>query len=172
MRYFHANPNTEISLVVTNKPQAGVIQIAKKYDVQVLIVNNEQLNNEEFLLNELKSYQINGIVLAGFMVMIPPFLVRAFHNKIINIHPALLPDFGGKGMYGKRVHEAVLSSGKKKSGITIHLVNEEYDEGKIIFQKEIPLAENETTFSLEEKIHQLEHENYPLVIEKWMNHEL
>lgn len=165
-KYFANNPSISVGLIITNKKEAGVLEIAKKRNIPAGIVNREQLNDEAFLLGELKNHQINLIVLAGFMVMIPAFLVREYQNRMINIHPALLPKFGGKGMYGKHVHEAVLKAGEKKSGITIHHVTEEYDEGKIIFQAEVTISPDETIASLEEKIHRLEHENYPKIIEK------
>lgn len=166
MQYFESHPKIKVALVVTNKPQAGVIGVAKKWNVPSLVINKQQLQDEEFLLGELKKHTVNWIILAGFMVMIPPFLVQAFNDKMINIHPALLPKFGGKGMYGRNVHEAVIKTGEKKSGITIHFVNEKYDEGKIIFQAETVIEPNETIESLEHKIHKLEHANYPSVIEK------
>lgn len=127
------------------------------------------MNDSSFLLEELKKYSVDWIILAGFLLMIPAFLVKAFENRMVNIHPALLPKFGGKGMYGRFVHESVLAKKEKKSGITIHFVTEEYDEGKIIFQTETEIEENETIGSLEKKIHQLEHKHYPIIIEKLVN---
>jgi phosphoribosylglycinamide formyltransferase-1 len=166
MHYFESHPEIRVALVVTNKPQAGVIEVAKKWNVPSLIITNKQLQDEEFLIGELKKHNVNWIILAGFMVMIPPFLVCEYANKMINIHPALLPKFGGKGMYGRNVHEAVIKTGEKKSGITIHFVNEKYDEGKIIFQAETLIEPKDTVESLEQRIHKLEHANYPAVIEK------
>ncbi len=124
------------------------------------------MNDSDFLLGELKKHSVDWIILAGFLLMIPPFLVRAFENKMINIHPALLPKFGGKGMFGKRVHQTVLEAKEQKSGISIHYVTDEYDDGEIIFQAETAIEKGETIESLEKKIHQLEHKHYPIIIEK------
>jgi len=164
--YFQERKTAKVSLIVTNKAEAGVIQIANKHQVPVLVMNKEQMLDSAFLLGELQKYSIDWIILAGFLLMIPEFLVKAFKNKMVNIHPALLPKFGGKGMYGKRVHQAVLEAKEKKSGISIHHVTEEYDEGKVIFQAETDIQEGETIESLEKKIHQLEHQHYPIIIEK------
>jgi phosphoribosylglycinamide formyltransferase-1 len=164
--YLQEKKSAEVSLIVTNKAEAGVNQVAKKFNVPVLVMNKEQLNDAEFLLGELKKHSVNWIVLAGFLLMIPAYLVKAFENKMVNIHPALLPKFGGKGMYGKRVHQAVLEAKEQKSGISIHFVTEEYDEGKIIFQQETTIENGETIETLEKKIHQLEHQHYPVIIEK------
>lgn len=166
IKFFSNHKTIKISLVITNRKTAGVIGIANENNVPVLIINNEELNNKTFLLSKLNGEKINFIVLAGFLQKIPSFLVHEFHEKIINIHPALLPRFGGKGMYGKFVHEAVIASQEKESGITIHYVTEEYDEGNIIFQKSIELDKNETAEGLEKKIHQLEHEYFPKIIKQ------
>jgi phosphoribosylglycinamide formyltransferase-1 len=166
LTYLTEKNTAEVSVIVTNKSDAGVIQVAERFHVPVIILNKERLNDKQFLLGELQKYSVDWIVLAGFLLMIPPFLVHAFEKKMVNIHPALLPKFGGKGMYGKNVHNAVLEAGEKKSGITIHFVTEEYDEGKIIFQAETSLVDGETIESLEKKIHQLEHHHYPVIIEK------
>lgn len=120
------------------------------------------------MLAILDDWQINAIILAGFLWLIPEYLIHRYRQRIINIHPALLPKFGGKGMYGMRVHQAVLDSGEPESGITIHLVNERYDEGTIIFQKKCAVESGDTPESLAEKIHKLEHHYYPMIIEKWL----
>ena len=169
--HFQNNQSIAISLIVTNKKDAGVIEIAKSHRVPVLVINKEQMSDSGFLLAELQKYSVNWIVLAGFLLMIPEYLVKAFENKMVNIHPALLPKFGGKGMYGRNVHSAVIEKGETESGITIHYVTEEYDEGKIIFQAETKIEKGETIESLEKKIHQLEHKNYPSIIEKLVDHE-
>lgn len=166
LSYLRERNTAEVSLIVTNKAEAGVNEVAKKFNVPVLVMNKEQMNDAEFLLGELKKYSVDWIILAGFLLMIPAFLVKAFENKMVNIHPALLPKFGGKGMYGKRVHQAVLDAKEQQSGISIHYVTEEYDEGKIIFQTETNVERDETIESLEKKIHQLEHQHYPIIIEK------
>lgn len=160
--YFKNSSNIRVDLIVCNKETAGVVEIAKKNNIPFLIITKDLLNNSDYLLNQLAS--IDFIVLAGFLLKIPAFLVKKYPNKIINIHPALLPKFGGKGMYGHFVHEAVIANKETKSGITIHYVTEEYDEGNIIFQKEIMLEKNETALTLEKKIHQLEHEFFPSII--------
>ena len=164
--HFQDKKLAEASLIITNNAEAGVNEVARKFNVPVLVMNKEQMNDAEFLLAELQKHSVNWIILAGFLLMIPEYLVKAFENKMVNIHPALLPKFGGKGMYGKRVHQAVLEAKEQKSGISIHFVTEEYDEGKIIFQAETKIEEGETIESLEKKIHQLEHQYYPVIIEK------
>jgi phosphoribosylglycinamide formyltransferase-1 len=141
------------------------MQIAKKENIPLLIIEKDKFNKDAYL-QELTQYQINLIVLAGFLWKIPAALIQSYQNKILNIHPALLPKFGGKGMYGNKVHEAVINSKEKESGITIHYVDEIYDHGKIIFQARCSLDENETPESLSKKIHSLEHEYYPKVIEE------
>lgn len=172
LSYLRERKTAEVSLIVTNKAEAGVNEVARKFNVPVLVMNKEQMNDSEFLLGELKKHSVDWIILAGFLLMIPAFLVKAYENKMVNIHPALLPKFGGKGMYGKHVHQAVLEAKEQKSGISIHFVTEEYDEGKIIFQAETTLENEETIESLEKKIHQLEHQHYPLIIEKLVKNEL
>ncbi len=154
-----------IALIVCNNPKAGVLQIAEKEKIQILLIERHRFNKDGYL-SELKKYKIEFIVLAGFLWKIPPEVIRAYPDKIINIHPALLPKFGGKNMYGHFVHEAVLNSGETESGITIHYVDELYDHGKIIFQSKCPIDKNETAESLAKKIHELEHANYPKIIEK------
>ena len=164
--YLTDRKTAEVSLIVTNKTDAGVIQIAKKHQVPVLVINKEQMFDSGYFLAELQKHSVNWIILAGFLLLIPEYLVKAFESKMVNIHPALLPKFGGKGMYGKHVHQAVLDSKEQQSGISIHFVTEEYDEGKIIFQAETKIEEGESIETLEKKIHQLEHEHYPVIIEK------
>ena len=116
----------------------------------------------------IKNQEITHIILAGFLLKVPDNLIKAYNNKIVNIHPALLPAYGGKGMYGEHVHRAVIEAGEKESGITIHLVDEEYDHGKTLFQAKVEVYPNDTPDSLAEKVHRLEHEHYPKVIEKWV----
>ncbi len=164
MDYFKTNEKIQVGLVVTNREKAGVLEIAKKHEIPTLLINKNQLNDSKYLLEQLEKRNINFIVLAGFLQKIPVFLIRSFEDKIINIHPALLPKFGGKGMYGKHVHEAVISNQEKESGITVHYVTEEYDEGNIIFQKSFSLESDETVESLEKKIHLLEHQFFPEII--------
>ena len=166
IEYFAGHQEIAIGLIVCNKPGAGVIQIASDYHIPVLLIEKDRFQQGDGYVDELKDAKITFIVLAGFLWKIPQTLIDVYRNKIINIHPSLLPKFGGKGMYGAKVHEAVIATGEKESGITIHYVDEHYDNGDIIFQAACPVAENDTPDSLAEKIHRLEHENYARVIEE------
>ena len=162
--YFKGNDTIKVALIVTNKKDAGVIQIAKENRIPFDIVSPKELQDEE-ILDMLDVYEIDLIVLAGFLLLVPAFLVKAYPNKIINIHPALLPAHGGKGMYGSRVHEAVLANKDVETGITIHYVNEHYDEGEYIAQFRCHVEPDDNIETLAAKVHQLEHEHYPKVIE-------
>ena len=162
--YLHDNPLIRIALIVCNKPGAGVISIAANNHIPVLMIEKERFFREDGYLPELAGYGIDFIVLAGFLWKIPSCLITAYPNKIINIHPALLPKYGGKGMYGMRVHEAVIAAGEKESGITIHYVNEHFDEGAPVFQASCSIAPDETPESLAQKIHVLEHRHFPEVV--------
>jgi phosphoribosylglycinamide formyltransferase-1 len=166
IRHFRLHPLIKIALIVCNKPGAGVIEIAAKENIPVQMIEKETFFYGDAYTDELQARHIDFIVLAGFLWKIPSRLIAAFPNKIINIHPALLPKYGGKGMYGHFVHEAVIAAGEKESGISIHYVDEWYDHGNVIFQEICTIAENETPASLALKIHALEHKNYPAVIEK------
>lgn len=166
IKHFSNHPAAKVCLVVTNNPSAAVVQVAHSNKIMSAIVNKDFFGNSEKMMQLLQAVQADWIVLAGFLQLIPPFLLRHFPNRIVNIHPALLPEFGGKGMYGARVHEAVIAAGKTESGITIHYVNEKYDEGEIILQKKLALATNETAESLAKKIQSLEHEWLPKTIER------
>jgi phosphoribosylglycinamide formyltransferase-1 len=163
--YFKENKNVKVVLIVCNNIKAGVLTIASKENIPVLIIEKD-LFIETGYLQEIKEYQPSLIVLAGFLWKIPEILINNFPQKIINIHPALLPAYGGKGMYGKTVHEAVIAAKEKKSGITIHFVDEKYDRGETIFQATCTVDENDSAESLAIKIHQLEHEYYPITIDK------
>ena len=142
------------------------MQIAKKENIQALIIEKDQFFHSDAYIKELKEKKIDLIVLAGFLWKVPGILTKEYPGKIINIHPALLPKYGGKGMYGNAVHEAVIAAKEKESGISIHYVDELYDHGKIIFQAKCPVLENDTANSLAQRIHALEHEHYPKVIEE------
>ena len=155
-----------VALIVCNKPGAGVLQIAEKEKISSLIIEKEKFFRGEAYVAELKSYGIDLIVLAGFLWKIPQALIEAYPRRIINIHPALLPKYGGKGMYGNFVHQAVLNAGDKESGITIHYVDEHYDHGDIIFQARCTINVEDDAESLSKKIHALEHQYYPGAIEK------
>ncbi len=163
--YFKENHQAEIGLIVSNNPGAGVMNIAAKENIPVLIIE-KNLFAETGYLHEIKKQNPDLIVLAGFLWKIPEILISSFPQKIINIHPALLPAYGGKGMYGNKVHAAVIDAKEKQSGITIHYVDEKYDHGKIIFQFKCIINDNDSAESLAKKIHHLEHEYYPKAIEK------
>lgn len=166
IRYFSPMTNVKVAGVYTNNPSAFVIERAKELNVSTFVFSRKQLNDPNALLAELKDKTPNLIVLAGFLWKIPPHIVDAFPDKIINIHPSLLPKFGGKGMYGRHVHQAVIDAKERESGITIHYVNSQYDEGAIIFQAKTPVDLQETPESLAQKIHKLEHKHFSEQIEK------
>jgi len=166
IEHFQHHPLAEVVLVLSNNTTALVHQRAQKFNVPSDTFDRNSFYQTEEVLQKIKAVKADWIILAGFMWLVPSYLTKAFPNRIINIHPALLPKFGGKGMYGQHVHKAVIEAGEKESGITIHYVNEHYDEGNIIFQTSYKLDTAETPESLAEKIHQLEHENYPKVIEE------
>jgi len=169
IEHFSQHPFIHVKLVVCNKPTAGVVDIAAANQIPALLIDKEKFFRGTGYLNELKEAQIDFIVLAGFLWKIPQTLVDAYRNRIINIHPALLPKFGGKGMYGTKVHEAVIAAGETESGITIHYANEDYDKGDIIFQASCPVLREDSAESLAERIHGLEHKHYAKVIDKIMN---
>ncbi len=166
IRYFQKDKPARVTAVFTNNPQAGVIRRAEKLNVPVYLLSKEDFRKPAPFVRRLTALEPDLIVLAGFLWKIPSELLQKFPEKIINIHPALLPAYGGKGMYGKHVHEAVLAAGEKKSGITIHYVNARYDEGEIIFQAEVAVLPGERPETLAEKIHRLEHLHFPRVIER------
>lgn len=168
IRYFADHPDkAEVSLVVCNKPGAAVIEKAEKLGVTVAVITKAELKDEDFIIALLNRYSIDLIVLAGFLLMIPQCFTERYRDRIVNIHPSLLPAYGGKGMYGIHVHEAVVSAGEKETGITIHLVTDKCDEGAIIFQAKTEIAPDDTPQSVEAKIHQLEKEFFPGVIDKY-----
>lgn len=166
IRYFKEQKTAIIRNVITNNPKAGVIKRAENLDVDVTVLDKEALQHPEKLLLNLKDLDTDLIVLAGFLKKIPDEIVAAYPNRIMNVHPALLPKYGGKGMYGMHVHQAVIENKESKSGITIHYVNEKYDEGAIIFQAETPVFKNDTPERLAERIHKLEYEYFPQIVEK------
>ena len=165
--HFVNSGDIEIAHVLTNNPDAGVIQRMSGLHIPLSIADNQLCADHDFLLKTMKNYKIDGIVLAGYLRLLPQGIIKAFENRIINIHPALLPDFGGKGMYGNRVHEAVIIAGKKESGITIHLVNEFYDEGETLFQASCLVDPEDNADTLAQKIHRLEYEHFPVQVEKY-----
>ena len=166
--YFSAHQNIKIQLILSNQKNAFVIERAKKLNIKSVVFNRDDLYKNNSVINILQDNNIDLIVLAGFLWLIPNKLIIAFQNKIINIHPALLPKYGGKGMYGDKVHKTVIENKEQESGITIHLVNEKYDEGKIIKQAKCKVENNDTANSLAQKIHKLEYKYYPTVIENFL----
>ncbi len=166
VRYFRNHTFIKPALIISNNKDAYVLQRAKKLDVPAEYIPTSVFkNNPEKALQLLSKYQIDFIVLAGFMVLVPAQILKEFESRILNIHPALLPDYGGKGMYGANVHKAVIAAGERQSGITIHYVNEKYDEGQIIFQATCPVSKDDDPESLAKKVHKLEYEHYPPIIE-------
>jgi phosphoribosylglycinamide formyltransferase-1 len=163
--YFKNSTLARVCLVICNKPGAGVIGIAEKDGIPVLIIEKERFFKGDGYLPEIRQSGTNLIVLAGFLWKIPQALIDAYPRRIINIHPALLPKYGGRGMYGQYVHESVLNAGEMESGITIHYVDEHYDNGDILFQTACPVLDTDSPESLANRIHQLEHLHYPLVID-------
>lgn len=161
--YFRGSKAVNVALIVSNKAQAGVLHIAQQEEIDSVLVNRKVINDPGFL-NVLQHYETNLIVLAGYLWKIPDYLIQAYENHIVNIHPALLPKYGGKGMYGHHVHEAIIANKETESGITIHLVNEEYDKGRILYQESVSVSVDETPESLAQKIHALEHKNFPRII--------
>jgi phosphoribosylglycinamide formyltransferase-1 len=164
--YFKLSDTVKVKLVVSNNPSANVLSRAKKEDVDSVIINRNTFYESDQIITTLNVAHIDLIVLAGFLWKIPESLIKAFPNKIINIHPALLPKYGGKGMYGIKVHDAVVAAKEKQSGITIHYVNEQYDEGKIISQHVCVIEKFDTVEDVAKKIHELEKEFFPSEIEK------
>ena len=165
IKYFSTSKNHSISFVISNKKNAFVLERARRLSVKPIFSTKEELNNKGFMLSLLKENNIELIVLAGYLKLIPEFLIEAYPNKIVNIHPALLPKYGGKGMYGMNVHKAVVENKEKETGITVHYVNAKYDDGQIIDQFKCQLVNSDTPDSVAEKIHQLEMDNFPQIIE-------
>ena len=164
LEYLKGSTKAHVTVIASNKKDAFVLERAKKFHVPTFTFTRSEL--EAGLLTEkLLSLDIDLVVLAGFLLKIPKDFTRAFPEKIVNIHPALLPKYGGKGMYGMHVHEAVKAAGEKETGITIHLVNENYDEGKVIFQAGVRVLETDSAEDIANKVHELEHKYFPNVIE-------
>ena len=165
VRHFAEHPRMRVALIGCDRPGAGVLQRAWDLGVPSLLFSGKELRDGT-VQQELVGQGIGLVVLAGFLRLVPSALVGAFPDRIVNIHPALLPAHGGKGMYGRHVHEAVLAAGEPESGITVHLVNEHYDEGEHLFQARCPVLPDDTPDSLAVRIHELEHRHYPQVVEK------
>lgn len=167
--HFKENASGKIALVVCNKPEAGVIQIADHEGVEVLLIEKEQWFRGDGYVGELKKREVDVLILAGFLWKLPSTIIKSWPGKILNIHPALLPKYGGKGMYGNKVHEAVLAAGDTESGITIHVVDEQYDHGPTVFQATCPVFSDDNPTTLAERIHELEHRYYPEIVEKFIS---
>ncbi|MEM6395875.1 MAG: phosphoribosylglycinamide formyltransferase [Bacteroidota bacterium] len=167
---FKDHPHISVALLVSNKSKAPALLMAAEHDVPTLVVNRSRFyDHTDFTLGELERFEIDFIVLAGFLWLIPAYLVEAFPNKIVNIHPALLPKYGGKGMYGMHVHRAVVEAGESESGMTIHYVNEHYDEGNIVFQARTGIDPGDTPEQVAQKVLKLEHEHYGSVVERLLS---
>ena len=163
---FKDSTTVKVKLVVSNKPTAGVLDIATAAGIDTLIIDKRRFFDTTLYADQLKAMDIHLVVLAGFLWKIPASLVHAFPDRIINIHPALLPNYGGKGMYGHFVHEAVIAAGEKESGITIHYVNEKYDDGAPILQERVTITPDDTPETLAAKVLLLEHQWYPVIVER------
>lgn len=168
MKYFQHNPSTKVVLLLSNNPEAYALERAKRFNIPTRAFNREQWKSAECILEWLTEKKVTHVVLAGFLWLVPSTLIKAFPGKIVNIHPALLPKYGGKGMYGMKVHEAVKNAGDKETGISIHVVNERYDEGELLFQAKCTVDENDTPITIAQKVHQLEYRHFPSVIEQWV----
>jgi len=166
MSYFQHHDVGEVALVLSNKPDAFVLERAGKFSVPTHVFSRDRFYNSTEVIDIMIDTEVSLVVLAGFLWLVPADLIRAFPERMINIHPALLPEYGGKGMYGKHVHEAVIRNQEKESGISIHYVNEVYDDGKIIRQEKCEVKADDTPESLAQRIHLLEYKYYPLVIEE------
>lgn len=163
-QFFKGNENVEIARIYSNKADAFVLERAKNLEIPSFVFTGKELRETDIVLNQLIEDETDYIILAGFLLRIPTNLIEEFDYRIINIHPALLPDYGGKGMYGMNVHNAVKAAGEKQSGITIHYVNENYDEGNIIFQSWVPVEESDSADDIADKVHKLEYEHFPKII--------
>ena len=166
IEYFEKNSVADVVLVISNKTDALAVEKAQNKGVKTVVFNNESFKKNGMVLDYLMSQSIDFIVLAGFLMKIPNDIIHAYPNKIVNLHPSLLPKYGGKGMYGKHVHRAVIEAQESESGISIHFVNEEYDEGAIIFQAKVSVEKGDSVEVLAQKIQQLEHRFFPKVIEQ------
>lgn len=168
IKFYNDNSSINVVCILTNNPNAGVIARAESLCVDYKVFNRNDFYNTNNVMDILEEYNPDIIVLAGFLWLVPEKMIDTYEDKIINIHPALLPKYGGKGMYGMRVHEAVINNCEEKSGITIHKVNKQYDDGQIIFQESFDIVAGETPQTLAQKIHHLEYEHFPEVIDKFI----
>ena len=168
MKYFQHHPSISVALLLSNNPNAFALERAKRFNVATRVFDKQQFRESDEVLRWLKEFEITHIVLAGFLWLLPENLIQSFSDKIINIHPSLLPKFGGKGMYGMKVHEAVKEAAEKESGITIHLVNAQYDDGKILHQSSCIISSEDSPKEIAAKVYELEYANYPRIIEEWV----
>ena len=166
IKYFKSNNQININLILSNKKEAFVLKRAEKYNIPYFVFTKEEFYKSEKILKKLKEYNIDFVVLAGFLLLIPANIINNYKNKIVNIHPALLPKYGGKGMYGNNVHKAVKLNNETETGITIHYVNEKYDEGAIIFQAKCNIDVDDSIEKIADKVHKLEYKYFPVIIEK------
>ena len=166
IEYFEKNSVADVALVVSNKTDALAVEKAQNKGVKTIVFNNESFKKNSIVLNYLRSESIDFIILAGFLMKVPNDIIHAYPNKIVNLHPSLLPKYGGKGMYGNHVHRAVIEAQESESGISIHFVNEEYDEGAIIFQAKVSVEKKDSVEVLAQKIRQLEHRFFPKIVEQ------
>lgn len=166
--HFKNHPDIEVVMLLSNKSDAYALKRAENHQIATVVFNRQEFIEGKPVIDALHKAGVTHIVLAGFLWLVPEYLLNAFPDKIVNIHPALLPKYGGKGMYGAKVHEAVKAAGDLITGITIHLVNSKYDEGKILFQGKCDLSSDHTPEDIAACVHKLEHEHYPRVIEEWI----
>jgi len=172
IEHFKLHDLIEVALVVSDNPEAQVLERAAKAKIPHVLVRRDQWSDPDLVLGLFRENQIDFIVLAGFLLKVPDFLLSAFPDRVVNIHPALLPKYGGKGMYGMRVHEAVINHGETESGISIHFVNESYDEGPVLFQARCPVLGDDTPEILAMRVQQLEYQHYPKVVEELVLREI
>jgi phosphoribosylglycinamide formyltransferase-1 len=170
-RYFNGHPEIKISLILSNRPDAPVLQRAQQLNIPAVTFTKEEFYHSEQVLKTLSDYRIDRLVLAGFLWLVPDNLLQAFPQRIINIHPALLPDYGGKGMYGRHIHEAVVANGEKETGITVHLVDAEYDRGRMLFQARCSIHPTDSPETVAAKVHELEYRYFPAWVEQWITTE-
>ena len=168
IEHFEHHPTVAVKLIISNNPDAKVLEMASEKGVDTLVINRKEFKEKKDILKIFNKYLIDYVVLAGFLLLVPKYLVEAFEGRMVNIHPALLPKYGGKGMYGMNVHRAVKGAGETETGITIHLVNEQYDDGDIVFQAKCLLEPSDTPEQIAKKVQQLEHLYFPKIIEKLM----
>ncbi len=166
--FFSESSEADVVLIGTNNKNAPIVKLAKSFDIDVVVFSKKELTEFDSLYEKLVSKSVDYVILAGFLLKIPLNMINKYPNKIINIHPSLLPKYGGKGMYGKNVHLSVLKNKENESGITIHLVNEHYDDGRVLFQKRCSISSKDTLSSLSKKVLALEHKYFPVVIKDYI----